>query len=434
MHMRFVDLIEKKKVGLALTTEEIQYWINGYVNGEIPDYQVSALLMAIVFKGMDDRETLDLTMAMMHSGDVIDLSAIEGVKVDKHSTGGVGDKTTLVLGPMVAACGVRMAKMSGRGLGFTGGTIDKLESINGFHVNLDQAAFIKQVNEIGIAVVGQSGNLVPADKKLYALRDVTGTVNAIPLIASSIMSKKLAAGSDVIVLDVKYGDGAFMKTPEDAKVLAETMIRIGTGAGRRVRAVISSMEAPLGFAIGNALEVQEAIAALKGEGPADLMELCLTAGSLLLTEAGAAKDEAQALEMLKEAVAQGRALDKLAEMVSAQGGDAEMVRHPELMKQAEQKTVIRAPKAGHIRDIEAMCLGNLAMQIGAGRATKEDAIINEVGIVLNVKPGDPVAAGDALATVCHQKPLADAWVRTCTDAFHIADQEVAKPALIYDVL
>ena len=432
--MRFVDLIEKKKAGLALTKDEIQFWIDGYVKGDIPDYQVSALLMAIVFKGMDDEETLNLTMAMMHSGDVIDLSGIEGIKVDKHSTGGVGDKTTLVLGPMVAACGVKLAKMSGRGLGFTGGTIDKLESITGFHVNLDREAFIRQVNEIGIAVVGQSGNLVPADKKLYALRDVTGTIGSIPLIASSIMSKKLAAGSDVIVLDVKYGDGAFMKTPEAAQDLAQTMIRIGTGAGRRVRAVISSMEAPLGFAIGNTLEVQEAIAALSGHGPEDLMDLCRTAGSLLLKEAGAAPDEETALKMLDEVIADGRALDKLAQMAAAQGGDASLVYHPEKMAASDFVTEIKAPHSGHVHRIEAMLLGNLAMQIGAGRATKEDTIENEVGIVLRVKPGAAVSAGDVLAVVHHSRPLDEQWLKACEGAFHIDDQPFNAPPLIYKVL
>lgn len=432
--MRFVDLIEKKKAGLALTKDEIQFWIDGYVKGDIPDYQVSALLMAIVFKGMNDEETLNLTMAMMHSGDVIDLSGIEGIKVDKHSTGGVGDKTTLVLGPMVAACGVKLAKMSGRGLGFTGGTIDKLESITGFHVNLDREAFIRQVNEIGIAVVGQSGNLVPADKKLYALRDVTGTIGSIPLIASSIMSKKLAAGSDVIVLDVKYGDGAFMKTPEAAQELAQTMIRIGTGAGRRVRAVISSMEAPLGFAIGNTLEVQEAIAALSGHGPEDLMDLCMTAGSLLLKEAGAAPDEKAAAQMLAEVIADGRALDKLAQMAAAQGGDASLVYHPEKMAASDMVTEIKASESGHIHRIEAMLLGNLAMQIGAGRATKEDTIENEVGIVLRVKPGAAVSAGDVLAVVHHSRPLDDSWLAACEGAFHIDDVPFEAPPLIYKVL
>lgn len=432
--MRFVDLIEKKKRGQALSTEEIQYWIDGYVQGDIPDYQVSALLMAIIFRGMNDQETLDLTMCMMNSGDVMDLSAIHGLKVDKHSTGGVGDKTSLVLGPMVAACGVPMAKMSGRGLGFTGGTIDKLEAIEGFHVQLDREAFVNQVNRIGIAIVGQSGNLVPADKKLYALRDVTGTVNSIPLIASSIMSKKLAAGSDVIVLDVKYGSGAFMQTPEDAVRLADTMIRIGAGMGRRVRAVISSMEAPLGYAIGNALEVAEAIDALNNRGPEDLKVLCLTAGSLLLKEAGAAVTEAQAAQMLQEVLADGRALAKLAEMVEAQGGSRQQILNPELLPQAAYQTEIICEADGFIKRIDAMSLGQLAMEIGAGRARKEDEIWNEVGIVLKKKPGAYVNQGQALAVVHHREPLSEQWQKACRKAFGIVRMPCKNQPLIYRIL
>lgn len=432
--MRFVDLIEKKKMGQALTTEEIAYWINGYVGGDIPDYQVSALLMAIVFQGMNEREILDLTMCMMNSGDVMDLSAIHGVKVDKHSTGGVGDKTSLVLGPMVAACGVPMAKMSGRGLGFTGGTIDKLESIEGFHINLDREAFVNQVNRIGIALVGQSGNLVPADKKLYALRDVTGTVNAIPLIASSIMSKKLAAGSDVIVLDVKYGNGAFMQTPEAAVELAETMIHIGVGMGRRVRAVISSMESPLGLAIGNALEVKEAIDTLNNRGPDDLVALCLEAGSLLLREAGAADSEAGAREKLLAVLEDGRALAKLAEMVEAQGGNKEQIFHPELLPKAACETQMLCGQDGYIQGILAMRLGNLAMQIGAGRATKDDEIWTDVGIVLAKKPGDHIKKGECLAVVHHREPLTEQWKKAFMEAFDIRAEKADIQPLIYKVL
>lgn len=432
--MLFTDLIEKKKKGLALDTEEISFWIKGYVDGTIPDYQVSALLMAIIFQGMDDRETLDLTMAMMHSGDVMDLSAIEGIKADKHSTGGVGDKTSLVLGPMTAACGVRLAKMSGRGLGFTGGTLDKLESIPGFQVGLAPEDFVRQVNELGIAIIGQTGNLVPADKKMYALRDVTGTVNSIPLIASSIMSKKLAAGSDVIVLDVKYGQGAFMKTVEDARKLAEAMIRIGRGAGRRVRAMISSMEAPLGCAIGNALEVQEAVMTLMGQGPQDLVELCVTAGSLILTEAGAAEDMAVAKEMLEKAVADGSALQKLEEMVKAQGGDVSVIRHPEKLENAPCKTVVASDRNGFINGADALVLGRLAMQIGAGRATKEDDIWHDVGLVLNAKPGDHVEKGDPLVTVHHRQALTDDWMQALKGAFRIDPEAGALPPLIMDIL
>ena len=312
--MRFVDIIEKKKNGGSLTREEIHDWISGYVDGRIPDYQTSALLMAIIFRGMNEEETFYLTDEMLRSGDRIDLSGIEGLKADKHSTGGVGDKTSLVLAPLAAACGVKMAKMSGRGLGFTGGTIDKLESISGFSAELPREDFIRQVNEIGLAIAGQTGNLVPADKKLYALRDVTGTVDSIPLIASSIMSKKLAAGSDVIVLDVKYGSGAFMKTPEEAGKLAETMIRIGTMAGKKVRAVISSMVSPLGNAVGNSLEVIEAVQTLKGQGPEDLLQLCMEIGSLILQETGKAGSETEAKEMLSAALADGSALEKLRQM------------------------------------------------------------------------------------------------------------------------
>lgn len=432
--MRFVDLIEKKKSGQPLSAEEIRYWIRGYVDGEIPDYQVSALLMAILFQGMNPEEILELTMCMMYSGDVMDLSDIHGLKADKHSTGGVGDKTSLVLGPMVAACGVPMAKMSGRGLGFTGGTLDKLESIEGFHVNLDRHDFVKQVNRIGIAIVGQSGNLVPADKKLYALRDVTGTVNSIPLIASSIMSKKLAAGSDVIVLDVKYGSGAFMKTPEKAVKLARTMIQIGTGMGRKVRAIISSMEAPLGCAIGNALEVEEAVRTLQGRGPEDLNALCMAAGSLLLQEAGGVLDAAEAERRLSEALQSGRALNKLADMVEAQGGSRYQILHPEMLPTARYQTDIISERSGYVHDERAMELGSLAMRIGAGRAKKEDDIWNEVGIVLKKKPGDYVQKGETLAVVHHRELLTEEWKESCRQAFIIAEEAPEVQPLIYKII
>ena len=432
--MRFVDLINKKVSGQNLTSEEIRFWIEGYVNGSIPDYQVSALLMAIVFRSMDRREILDLTMNMAKSGDMMDLSAIDGVTADKHSTGGVGDKTTLVVGPMAAACGAHLAKMSGRGLGFTGGTIDKLESIDGFHVNLDHKAFIRQVNEIGIAVVGQSGNLVPADKKLYALRDVTGTVSSIPLIASSIMSKKLASGSQVIVLDVKYGSGAFMKTVDQARELADTMIRIGRGAGRKVRAVISSMEEPLGHAIGNALEVREACQALMGNGPDDLMQLCLTLGSLILIECGICSDPDEARERLMESVKSGRALDKLVQMVKAQGGRPEQIYDPSLLPCADHVTSILSPVSGFVHSEDALALGNLAMQLGAGRAKKDDAIMKETGIVLCVKPGDYIEAGSPLAAAHHRLPLPDGWLEECVRAFDIREQREGPHPLIADIL
>lgn len=432
--MRFVDIINKKVAGRELSTREIKEWISGYVRGEIPDYQVSALLMAIVFRSMNSRETLDLTMAMAESGEQMDLSAIRGVTVDKHSTGGVGDKTSLVLGPMVAACGAKMAKMSGRGLGFTGGTLDKLESIDGYNINISREQFLRQVNEIGIALVGQSGNLVPADKKLYALRDVTGTVSSIPLIASSIMSKKLAAGSQVIVLDVKYGSGAFMKTKEDAIRLAETMIHIGTGAGRRVRAVISSMEEPLGCAIGNALEVKEAVLALQNKGPQDLMELCCTLGSLILMEAGLASGREEALAALHDAVESGRALAKLEALVTAQGGKAEQIRDPELLPKAAFVTPIISPADGFINGENALALGSLAMRIGAGRARKEDKILKEVGIVLCRKAGDRIKKGEPLAYVHHAHPLPEGWVDECLQAFRIETERREPQPLIAEIL
>lgn len=334
--MRFVDIIEKKKQKRSLSEEEIHFFITGYVRGDIPDYQVSALLMAIYFNGMTPQETAWLTQEMLYSGDVIDLSAISGMKCDKHSTGGVGDKTSLSLAPMVAACGAKVAKMSGRGLGHTGGTLDKVESIDGFQVMRTQEQFISQVNEIGLALIGQTATLVPADKKLYALRDVTATVNSIPLIASSIMSKKLAAGSDTILLDVKFGEGAFMETSEKAKELAEAMIAIGRHFGKDVKALISNMNQPLGNAIGNALEVKEAIATLQGKGPEDFTQLCLEAGSVMLQQTGLAENEEEAKKQLLEVIHNGKALEKLAAMVRAQEGNVEQILHPELLPQAKE--------------------------------------------------------------------------------------------------
>ena len=432
--MRFVDIIEKKKQGGALTPEEIHEWIRGVVDGSIPDYQTSALLMAILFRGMNEEETSRLTMEMMHSGDVIDLSGIAGMKADKHSTGGVGDKTSLVLAPLAAACGVKMAKMSGRGLGFTGGTIDKLEAIDGFQTDLSRDAFIRQVNEIGLAIAGQSGNLVPADKKLYALRDVTGTVDSIPLIASSIMSKKLAAGSDVIVLDVKYGSGAFMKTPETARELAGAMIRIGEMAGKRVRAVISSMQSPLGNAIGNSLEVIEAIETLHGNGPEDLTNLCIVIGSLILQETGRAQSPGQAEEMLRQAIKDGSALAKLRQMVEWQGGDVRMIDDPSLFRQAVREEEICSGKGGYVSSVDALTIGNLAMRTGAGRAKKGDAIYPETGIILMKKPGDYVAAGEALAKVYYRDPLPEGWREECEQAFVLQDAPCKAEALIHSIL
>jgi len=429
--MRFVELIEKKRDKQELSAEEIRFWVEQYVAGEIPDYQVSALLMAIVLNGMTANETTSLTMAMMNSGDVYDLSAIAGIKVDKHSTGGVGDKTSLVLGPMVAAAGAKVAKMSGRGLGHTGGTIDKLESIPGFNVELTQADFIRQVNEIGLAIIGQTADLVPADKKLYALRDVTGTVPAIPLIASSIMSKKLAAGSDAILLDVKYGDGAFMHTPQRAIALAEAMIAIGNGMGRNTHAIISDMNEPLGNAIGNALEVKEAIDTLHGHGPEDFTELVLEAGAILLMQAKCANSIEEAKEKLKETIVSGSAFEKFVAFVQAQGGDVDFVRHPEKLPQATYVTELQATHNGWIAGVKAMKLGTLAMELGAGRATKEDKIDPSVGLIINKKVGQPVNRGESLVTIHHARPLDPTWMDELNSAFEIVATPTTRQALIY---
>lgn len=391
--MRMVDIIAKKRDGKELTTEEIKFFINGYTDGSIPDYQVSALAMAIFFKDMTDRERADLTMAMVESGETIDLSAIEGIKVDKHSTGGVGDTTTLVLGPLVAALDVPVAKMSGRGLGHTGGTIDKLEAVEGFHVEITKEQFIDIVNRDKVAVIGQTGNLTPADKKIYALRDVTGTVNSIPLIASSIMSKKIAAGADAIVLDVKTGAGAFMKTEEDAKELAHAMVRIGNNVGRQTMAVISDMSQPLGFAIGNALEVKEAIDTLKGEGPEDLTELVLVLGSQMVVLAKKANTLEEAREMLIEVMKNGKATEKFKEFLNNQGGDSSIVDNPEKMPQAKYVIDVPAKTSGVISNIVADEIGIAAMLLGAGRATKEDEIDLAVGLMLRKKVGDAVKEG-----------------------------------------
>ena len=394
------ELIAKKRDGGALSTEEIGFMIDGYVRGEIPDYQMSAMCMAFLFSGMDDREILDLTMSMMHSGETLDLSPIRGVKADKHSTGGVGDKTSLVLCPMVAACGVKIAKMSGRGLGHTGGTIDKLESFPGFVTGISEERFFENVNRIGIAIAGQTAEVCPADKKLYALRDVTGTVPSIPLIVSSIMSKKLAAGADVIVLDVKCGSGAFMKTPEQARELAEGLTRVGKLAGRKCAAVITDMDEPLGFAVGNALEVKEAIDVLAGRTAAgELKELCLTLGANMLTLSGLAADEQAARAKLDATIADGSALRKLAEMVEAQGGDSRAVYDFSLLPDAAYKREVPSHEGGYIAHIEADDVGLVSMHLGGGRVTKESAIDLAVGVVLHKKVGDRVEPGESLATI-----------------------------------
>ncbi|XEC92811.1 pyrimidine-nucleoside phosphorylase [Paenibacillus tarimensis] len=435
--MRAVDLIYKKRIGGELTESEISYLVDGYSRGEIPDYQMSAWTMAVCFQGLSAKETADLTMAMARSGDQIDLGGIQGIKVDKHSTGGVGDKTTLILAPLVAAAGVPVAKMSGRGLGHTGGTIDKLEAIPGFQTELTRERFIKQVNEIGVAVIGQTGNITPADKKLYALRDVTATVDSIPLIASSIMSKKIAAGADAIVLDVKTGSGAFMKSIEDAEKLALAMVEIGTKVGRKTAAVISDMDQPLGFAIGNALEVKEAIATLKGEGPRDLTELILTLGSHMVVLAGKAKTEGEARELLRQRLKDGSALQKFRSFISAQGGEAAITDDPERwLPKAEVILQVPAPGNGTIVKIEAEQLGLAAMQLGAGRATKDAEIDHAVGIVLRAKEGEAVKAGDPIATVhagCDNDETR-AIVKRIQEAYLLSDESFSPGSLLLSVV
>ncbi|MBY8909987.1 pyrimidine-nucleoside phosphorylase [Salinicoccus roseus] len=397
--MRMVDIIAKKRDGGELSKEEIEHFINGYTDGDIPDYQVSSLLMSIFFNDMTQEERANLTMAMVKSGDEIDLSAIEGVKVDKHSTGGVGDTTTLVLAPLVAALDVPVAKMSGRGLGHTGGTIDKLEAVEGFHVEITEQEFTDIVNRDKVAVIGQSGNLTPADKKLYALRDVTATVNSIPLIASSIMSKKIAAGADAIVLDVKTGDGAFMKDEEDAVELARAMVSIGNNVGRNTMAIISSMSEPLGYAIGNALEVKEAIDTLKGEGPEDLTALCLELGAQMAVLGGAASSLDEAKEKLRAVIDNGEALEKFRVFLKNQGGDASVVDDPSKLPQAEYQFEVKAEESGFVEEIAAEEIGIASAMLGAGRQTKEDEIDLAVGLVLKKKVGDRVEQGDTLAVI-----------------------------------
>lgn len=397
--MRMYDLIVKKRNGSELSEEEIQYMISGYTAGTIPDYQMSAMMMAIYFQGMTEAETLQLTMAMMDSGDTLDLSAIKGIKVDKHSTGGVGDKTSLALTPMVAACGIPVAKMSGRGLGHTGGTIDKLESFAGFTTEITTEQFIHNVNTIGIAIMGQTASLAPADKKLYALRDVTATVDQMALIASSIMSKKLAAGADAIVLDVKTGSGAFMKAEEDAFSLAREMVTLGNNAGRKTVAVISDMDQPLGHAVGNALEVEEAIETLKGNGPADFVELCLTLGTYMLLSGGKAETEEEARTQLEQTIKDGSALHKLAQFVEAQGGDKEAVYDTKRLPKASMTLEVEAEEDGYLIGINCEEIGICSLILGGGRETKESEIDLSVGLVLHKKKGDFVQKGESLATI-----------------------------------
>lgn len=431
--MRMVDLIEKKRDGKELTTEEINFIIQGYTKGEIPDYQVSAFAMAVYFQDMTERERADLTMAIVHSGETIDLSAIEGVKVDKHSTGGVGDTTTLVLAPLVAALDIPVAKMSGRGLGHTGGTIDKLEAVEGFHVEISKDQFVELVNKHKIAVIGQTGNLTPADKKLYALRDVTATVSSIPLIASSIMSKKIAAGSDAIVLDVKTGAGAFMKNVEDAKELAQAMVRIGNSVGRKTMAVISDMSQPLGYAIGNSLEVKEAIDTLQGNGPKDLEALCLALGRQMVFLANKAESLEEAEEKLREVIHNGKALEKFKEFIANQGGDPTVVDYPDKLPQATYQIELPAKEDGVIAEIIADEIGTAAMWLGAGRATKESEIDLAVGLMLHKKIGDSVKTGESLVTIhANRADVADVREKIYA-SIRIGDQAEA-PVLVHDIV
>lgn len=433
--MRMYDLIKKKRDGGILTEQEIAYMIQGYTNGKIPDYQMSAMMMAMYYQGLNEKETLSLTMEMAHSGELLDLSAIHGVKVDKHSTGGVGDKTSLALTPMAAACGVKVAKMSGRGLGHTGGTIDKLESFAGFRTDITTEQFLSQVNRIGVAIMGQTADLAPADKKLYALRDVTATVDQMSLIASSIMSKKLAAGADAIVLDVKTGSGAFMKKEEDAEALAREMVRIGNGAGRKTTAVITDMDQPLGFAVGNALEVREAIDTLSGNGPEDFLELCLTLGSHMLLAAGKADSEKQAREKLHGVIADGSALKKLADFVAAQGGDADMVYHPERLPRAAFTESVCAGSDGYISRIICDEVGICSLMLGGGRETKEDVIDLSVGIVFHKKKGDAVQSGDVVATLhANDKEKLAAAKSRLLRAIAVSAEPVSKGPLIKRVI
>lgn len=433
--MRAYDIILKKRYGQELTTEEINFMVEGFVKGSVPDYQVSAWAMAICFQGMNSRETADLTMAMARSGDMADLSEIKGIKVDKHSTGGVGDTTTLVLAPLVAACGAPVAKMSGRGLGHTGGTLDKLESIPGFSIEKAPRDFVDQVNRIGVAVIGQTGNLVPADKKLYALRDVTGTVDNIPLIASSIMSKKIAGGADGIVLDVKTGNGAFMRELEDSFKLAKAMVDIGTEVGRETVAVVTDMEQPLGFAVGNALEVREAIDTLRGSGPADLEELCLVLGAHMLRLAGKARSFEEGRAKLEAAISDGSGLAKLKEMVAAQGGDPGAIDNPSRLPTASRQVEAISPQDGYVQAIEALEVGLAASLLGAGRETKDSAIDLAVGIVLRKKVGDIVRAGETLAVlhVNREDRLVEARDRLL-GAFKIGPEKPKVRPLIFGVV
>lgn len=433
--MRMYDLIMKKRNGGTLSREEIEYMIAEYTAGRIPDYQMSAMMMAVYFRGMDPEETAALTMAMAHSGDMMDLSGIAGVKVDKHSTGGVGDKTSIALAPMAAACGVKIAKMSGRGLGHTGGTIDKLESFAGFDTGISEEHFIRQVNEIGLSIMGQTADVAPADKKLYALRDVTATVDNLSLIASSIMSKKLASGADAIVLDVKTGSGAFMKTEEDAFALAREMVTLGNRAGRKTIAVVSDMDQPLGRAVGNALEVKEAVDTLRGEGPEDFTRLCKTLGTYMLVAGGAAEGEQEAARKIARAIEDGSALKKLAQFVEAQGGDPEMVYDTSHLPQASIIENILSEREGYVEKIDCEEIGICSLLLGGGRETKESGIDLAVGLILHKKVGDYVKAGEPLAVIhANDRERLTMAKERFLGAYHFGDTPVQPNALIRGVV
>lgn len=435
MKYQMYDLIEKKKKGQALTKDEISYLINGYTCGDIPDYQMSAYLMAVVFNGMTDEETYEFTMAMKNSGDELDLSSIPGLKIDKHSTGGVGDKTTLVLGPLIASLGVPVAKMSGRGLGHTGGTIDKLEAFPGFQTAISEETFLNNVKEHGIAVAGQTKNLAPADKKIYALRDTTATVNSIPLIASSIMSKKLASGADGICLDVKVGSGAFMKDQAEAEKLATAMVEIGRRAGRKMVAVLTNMDEPLGYAVGNTLEVMEAIDSLKGHGPKDFMELIYTLGEQMMMLSDDSLSKEKAREMLEEAIATGKAYEMFKTFIKIQGGNPSDVDHIEDLLKATFIEDVKSDADGFVKEIQAEEIGRASMIMGGGRATKDDVIDMSVGVVLRKKVGDEVKKGDVLATVYgNKKEAVDQAISMVNEAYGFSEKKVSPKPMILKVI
>lgn len=432
--MRMYDIIEKKRDNKILSKQEIEFFVNGYVNNEIPDYQVSSLLMAIYFNGLNDNELADLTMAMVNSGEQIDLSGIEGKKVDKHSSGGVGDKTTLIVAPIVASLGCKVAKMSGKGLGFTGGTADKLEAIEGYKINISRDEFIKQVNEIGISLISQSGNLTPADKKMYALRDVTATVESIPLIASSIMSKKIAAGSDYIVLDVKMGSGAFMKNIEDARKLSEKMVSIGKLTGRKTIALITNMDIPLGSKIGNSLEVIEAIEVLQGKGPADLTEICINLASCMVMLCNnISKSEAE--ELVKQSISDGRAYNKLKELVKAQGGDVSLIENPESFKKSKYNVEIISKKAGFIKSMDTEEIGKVSCKLGAGRETKTDTIDYSAGITILKKTSEYVNEGDVLAILhTNKEEVLEELKIQYINSLEFCESKPDEQKLIYEII